>query len=101
MFERDIRLRGEMCRLHRVSEIVHTQDGTTITVQSTPDDHFDANWVETWATVPLALGIDFEQAERLVMELPEYAEATSEQSLVERMRAMLTAEQLAELGLGE
>ena len=101
MFEKRITLRGETCRLHRVSGIAHTQDGTTITVESTPDDHFDANWVETWATVPLALGIDFEDAERLVMELPEYAEAEDEQSLVERMRALLTPEQLAALGLGE
>lgn len=99
MFERDIRLRGQLCHLHRVSEIVHNAEGTTITVQSTPDDHFDANWVETWASVPLALGIDFEQAEQMVQQLPEYAEAEPEQSLVERMRAMLTPEQLAELGI--
>lgn len=57
--------------------------------------------IQTMHEFPLDLGIDFEQAEQLVMELPEYAEATPEQSLVERMRAMLTAEQLAELGLGE
>ena len=55
--------------------------------------------IQTMHEFPLDLGIDFEQAERLVMELPEYAEP--EQTLVERMRAMLTAEQLAELGLGE
>lgn len=45
----------------------------------------------------LAQGMTFEQAEEWLLTLPEYAE--SEQTLVERMRAMLTPEQLAELGL--
>lgn len=49
----------------------------------------------------LAQGMTFEQAEEWLLTLPEYAEAEPEQSLVERMRAMLTPEQLAELGLGE
>ena len=57
--------------------------------------------IQTMHEFPLDLGMTFEQAEQLVMQLPEYAEVETEQSLVERMRALLTPEQLAELGLGE
>lgn len=49
----------------------------------------------------LAQGMTFEQAEEWLLTLPEYAEVETEQSLVERMRALLTPEQLAALGLGE
>lgn len=83
---------------HEVRHITHTRDGIT----SIYVEHYmggEQVYLGTSHDFPLALGIDFEQAEQLVMELPEYA--TPEQTLVERMRAMLTAEQLAELGLGE
>lgn len=85
---------------HEVRHITHTRDGIT----SIYVEHYmggEQVYLGTSHDFPLALGIDFEQAERLVMELPEYAEAETEQSLMERMRAMLTPEQLAELGLGE
>lgn len=49
--------------------------------------------------MPLDWSVDFDKAEEWLLTLPEYAEAEPEQTLVERMRAMLTAEQLAELGL--
>lgn len=47
----------------------------------------------------LAQGMTFEQAEEWLLTLPEYAEVEDEQSLVERMRAMLTPEQLMDLNL--
>lgn len=86
--------------IHEAIEIIHRHenDTTLIIVDHSGDE---AERHQSIHEIPLALGIDFEQAEQLVMELPEYAEATPEQTLMERMRAMLTPEQLAELGLGE
>lgn len=99
MFTREITINGITVTEHRVAYIMHTKEAKThVMVEHSVGDETP---LISEHIFPLALGLTFEQAEQLVMELPEYAEATPEQSLMERMRAMLTAEQLAELGLGE
>lgn len=97
MFTREITINGITVTEHRVAYIMHTKEAKThIMVEHSVGDETP---LISEHVFPLALGIDFEQAEQMVQQLPEYAEAESEQSLVERMRAMLTAEQLAELGI--
>lgn len=97
MFKAIIAINDVQTDSHEVRHITHTRDGIT----SIYVEHYmggEQVYLGTSHDFPLALGMTFEDAERLVMELPEYAEP--EQSLMERMRAMLTPEQLAELGLG-
>lgn len=97
MFTREITINGITVTEHRVAYIMHTKEAKThIMVEHSVGDETP---LISEHVFPLALGIDFEQAEQLVLTLPEYAEVEDEQSLVERMRAMLTPEQLAELGI--
>ena len=99
MFTKEITINGITVTEHRVAYIMHTkEDKTHVMVEHSVGD--DTPLISEHV-FPLALGIDFEQAEQMVQQLPEYAEAEDEQSLVERMRALLTPEQLAALGLGE
>lgn len=85
---------------HEVIEVIHRREtGMSVVVVAHGGDGVDAH--ASMHEFPLDFGMTFEDAEQLVMQLPEYAEVETEQSLVERMRALLTPEQLAELGLGE
>lgn len=97
MFTREITINGITVTEHRVAYIMHTKDAEThVMVEHSTGE--ETPLISEYV-FPLSLGMTFEDAERLVMELPEYAEVEDEQSLVERMRAMLTPEQLAELGI--
>lgn len=85
---------------HEVIELIHRREtDTTVLVVDHGGDEVERH--TSLHETEQRLGMTFEQAEQLVMQLPEYAEVETEQSLVERMRALLTPEQLAELGLGE
>lgn len=83
---------------HDVAQVIHRRDvnATDVAVIHTGENVYPHVSTHEF---PLDFGMTFEDAERLVMELPEYAEVEDEQSLVERMRTMLTPEQLAELGI--
>lgn len=99
MFERNLTDPIVGGTIHEVVEIIHRRETMTSAVVV---DHTGGGDLHTSRhEYPLDFGMTFEEAEQLVMRLPEYAEVETEQSLVERMRALLTPEQLAELGLGD
>lgn len=100
MFERQIIVHDATGTFHEVSQVTHERSTDTTWVMC---DHWDEGGerVSTVHAKPLDWSIDFETAEEWLLTLPEYAEVETEQSLVERMRALLTPEQLAELGLGD
>ena len=98
MFRRLVEIYGQRSDEHSVSLVNHDGGaGLTIVIC----DH----WAQgqqvnsTHNERELDDGMTFSDAEEWLMTLPEYAEVESERSLVERMRAVLTPEQLAELGL--
>lgn len=99
MFERNLTDPVVGGTIHEVVEIIHRRE--TMTSAAMVDHSGNGELHTSRHEFPLDFDMTFEQAEQMVMELPEYAEAEPEQTLVERMRAMLTPEQLAELGLGE
>lgn len=98
MFERQLTVHGASGTYHEVSQVMHERATGQTWVMC---DHWDEGGerMSTVHAMPLDWSVDFDKAEEWLLTLPEYAEAEPEQTLVERMRAMLTAEQLAELGL--
>lgn len=96
MFNRTLTDNAVAGTSHDVAQVIHRRDvnATEVAVIHTGDNVYPHVSTHEF---PLDFGMTFEDAERLVMELPEYAEP--EQALVERMRSVLTPEQLAELGL--
>lgn len=99
MFERNLTDPVVGGTIHEVVEIIHRRE--TMTSAAMVDHSGDGERHTSRHEFPLDFGMTFEQAEQAIMELPEYAELEDEQTLVERMRSVLTPEQLAELGLGE
>ena len=97
MFERKVLMAdGVVRRLHRASAILHEVGGTTtVVVQSTEDNEFDANYVETAVEMPLDYSLDPDEAEEAVKALPEWAEAQDDGDLIEELADMLTDEQAA------
>lgn len=97
MFERKVLMAdGTVRKLHRASAILHEVGGlTTVVVQSTEDDVFDGNYVETAVEMPLQYSLDPDAAEEAVKTLPEWAEAQDEGDLLDELADMLTDEQAA------
>lgn len=98
MFKRNVEIYGQRSDEHEVRLVNHDREANlTIVVV----DH----WMQgqqvnsTHHERELDDSMTFADAEEWLKTLPEYAEVESEQSLVERMRSVLTPEQLAELGL--
>lgn len=98
MFKRLVELFGQRSDTHSVSLVNH-DGGNQLTIiicdhwmggQQVDSTHHERELDDT---------MTFTDAEEWLKTLPEYAEVESEQSLVERMRSILTPEQLAELGL--
>lgn len=98
MFKRTLTDNAVEGTSHDVAQVIHRRDvnATEVAVVHTGENVYPHVSTHEF---PLDFGMTFEDAEQLVMQLPEYAEVETEQSLVERMRALLTPEQLAELGL--
>lgn len=98
MFKRLVEVYGQRSDEHAVSLVNHDGiAGLTIIIcdhwmqgQQVNSTHHERELDDT---------MTFADAEEWLKNLPEYRELESEESLIERLRAILTPEQLAELDL--
>lgn len=98
MFKRNIEIYGQRSDEHEVRLVNHDREANlTIVVV----DHWARGQQVngTHHELPLNDSLTFADVEEALLGMPEYAEVEDERSLVERMRSVLTPEQLAELGL--
>ena len=98
MFKRNIEIFGQRSDEHEISLVSHDQPANITIIIC---DH----WMHgqrvnsTHHEKDIDDSMTFSDAEEWLKNLPEYRELESEESLIEKMRAILTPEQLAKLDL--